>query len=97
MSVVEQVLAADTERSTLMEEEKVLSDEIEAATIAEDSYDESSMKDDAWWLETQTRLGKISESLESCGADAADARVRVILTGLGFTDEMMDGPSTVCV
>eukprot|EP00752_Nemacystus_decipiens_P007516 g6716.t1 len=44
---------------------------------------------------TGSRLAQVGAELEAIGADAAEGTVRKILTGLGFTDEMQDGPTTI--
>lgn len=38
------------------------------------------------------RLAQIGTELDAIGADAAEGKVRKILTGLGFTDEMQVRP-----
>ncbi|CAN0292933.1 unnamed protein product, partial [Ectocarpus fasciculatus] len=40
-------------------------------------------------------LAQVASELDAIGADAAEGTVRKILTGLGFTDEMQDGPTTI--
>ncbi|CAN0171624.1 unnamed protein product, partial [Discosporangium mesarthrocarpum] len=47
------------------------------------------------WTEKTKRLAEVGAQLDSMGADAAEGRVRRILTGLGFTEEMQDGPTTI--
>ncbi|CAB1097949.1 ABC [Ectocarpus sp. CCAP 1310/34] len=50
--------------------------------------------DDDMWAAKSKRLAQVASELDAIGADAAEGTVRKILTGLGFTDEMQDGPTT---
>ena len=52
------------------------------------------VRDAAWWSKSAARLGEVGAALEAAGADGAESTVRKLLAGLGFTEEMMDGPST---
>ncbi|CAN0417386.1 unnamed protein product [Pylaiella littoralis] len=51
--------------------------------------------DDETWAAKSKRLAQVGAELDAIGADAAEGTVRKILTGLGFTDEMQDGPTTI--
>ncbi|CAM9436571.1 unnamed protein product [Ectocarpus sp. 12 AP-2014] len=51
--------------------------------------------DDDMWAAKSKRLAHVASELDAIGADAAEGTVRKILTGLGFTDEMQDGPTTI--
>ncbi|CAM9242873.1 unnamed protein product [Ectocarpus sp. 8 AP-2014] len=51
--------------------------------------------DDDMWAAKSKRLAQVASELDAIGADAAEGTVRKILTGLGFTDEMQDGPTTI--
>jgi ATP-binding cassette subfamily F protein 1 len=84
-SAVAQVLSADTRRTELQAEELKLLD-------AMDSPESTDWSDEEWQGATQ-RLAEVGEELEAIGADGAEGRVRRILIGLGFTDDMQDGPT----
>ena len=45
------------------------------------------------WETKLDRLREVGEDLEARGAEKAEARVRQLLAGLGFSDMVMDGPS----
>jgi len=81
--VVEQVLSADSERTSLLAREAQLLAELEAK--AEEEED-----DEAWWPSTLAELGKVSAEVEASGAATAEPRVRRLLAGLGFTTEMAE-------
>lgn len=44
--------------------------------------------DEAQWADALARLAAVGAELDAMGADAAEGRVRKILTGLGFTESM---------
>ncbi|CAE7782547.1 ABCF4, partial [Symbiodinium microadriaticum] len=46
------------------------------------------------WAVKLKRYAEVGTELEAVGADACEAKVRRILTGLGFTEDMQNGPST---
>ena len=96
MSVTEQVLAADTERASLLTQEKALTAELEAAE-AKDTEAEVSEDSGGWdadtWLSKITNLEEVSAALEACGGWAAEGVVARILAGLGFTPAMAAAPS----
>ncbi len=75
---VDAVLRADKKRWDLKEEEKVLSEAIE-------NGDEDQKKLD--------RLQQVYDELSAMGADAAEAKARRILYGLGFDVEMQTQPT----
>ena len=81
-SVVEDVLAADTKRSALLQEEKDLFDVIENSSDGDDM------------TSTANRLTVVADELDAIGADGAEARARAILSGLGFTEAMVDNSSS---
>jgi len=66
-----------------------------AAALESLSLDASKRGGAAWWSAKLARLAAVGEALDAMGADAAEGTVRGILTGLGFTDAMMEGPSTL--
>lgn len=80
--VVDEVLAADVRRRRLLAEEAELLEKLEA-----DDDDDATAMD-----QLCARLTAIGDELEATGAEAAEARVRQILYGLGFTTYMADGP-----
>lgn len=75
---VEAVLKADSKRWNLLEEEKKLMEAIDAGDESEEKID---------------RLQKVVDELTHMGADAAEAKARRILYGLGFTMEMQTKPT----
>lgn len=80
-SVLEEVLAADTRRLVLLKEEKDLFTALEEEKVADVAA-------------ACNRLGTIAEEYDAIGANDAEARVQAILCGLGFTEAMVDGPSS---
>lgn len=81
ISVVDQVLKADTRRTALLSEEAML-----VAAMEDD-------QDDDWWRVSCARLEELSKELQ--GVDGDEPVVRKILYGLGFSESMMNGPSAV--
>ncbi|OEU13209.1 P-loop containing nucleoside triphosphate hydrolase protein [Fragilariopsis cylindrus CCMP1102] len=81
-TVLEDVLAADKQRSTLLKEEKHLFDVIEKSNDGDDM------------TSTAKRLTVVANELDVIGADGAEARARAILSGLGFTEAMVDNSSS---
>lgn len=75
---VEAVLRADKVRWDLMEEEKVLMTAVDAGDESEEKID---------------RLQHVVDELVNMGADAAEAKARRILYGLGFTIDMQTKPT----
>ena len=86
MACVWQVLAADTTRTRLLSEETELFAIVEGQDSAESS--------DVAWNAAMGRLVEVVEELGAIKADTAEARVRSILTGLGFTSTMQAGGTT---
>mmetsp|Transcript_30519 Transcript_30519/g.32895 ORF Transcript_30519/g.32895 Transcript_30519/m.32895 type:complete len:773 (+) Transcript_30519:131-2449(+) len=84
-SVLEDVLAADTRRLTLLKEEGELFEVLEK--------EEESKNDKNDGILTLSRLVAVTEELEAMGADGAEARARAILCGLGFTEVMVENAS----
>ena len=76
----EAVLEADTVRTSLLAKEAELTQQLEASTgTSAESIAE--------------QLKEVSEELKAIGADSAESRVRRILAGLQFTEEMMRRPT----
>jgi len=92
-SVVQQVLAADSARTALLAEESSLEFEIEAANRAEEAGEAAGTSE--WWAAKLQRLSEFGAQIDASGAEAAEARVRGILTGLGFSEAMMEGSSSL--
>ncbi|KAJ1461841.1 P-loop containing nucleoside triphosphate hydrolase protein [Pelagophyceae sp. CCMP2097] len=88
-SVIDEVLAADKARSALLAEEAELMLFLEADEGEED--DEERDSDEV--MAAAQRLSDLSEELDAAGADTAESKARGILSGLGFTELMMDGAS----
>ena len=81
-TVLEDVLAADTHRLALLQEEKELFEAMEQQTGVDHV------------ASTATRLTAIADELDAIGADGAEARARAILSGLGFTEAMIEDASS---
>ncbi|KAF7456900.1 ATP-binding cassette sub-family F member 1 [Cryptosporidium felis] len=77
-TVIDGVLSIDTERLSLLEEERKLLNKGE-----EDNEDEGSKDDNS------ARLSQIYERLTEIDAYTAENRASVILSGLGFSQEML--------
>ncbi|KAH7648206.1 ABC transporter ATpase [Cryptosporidium bovis] len=77
-TVLESVLSIDTERLSLLEEEKLLT------KVDSDNPDSTSQVQD-----DSDRLNKIYERLNEIDAYTAENRASVILVGLGFTQEAL--------
>jgi len=80
-SVVEEVLAAHTERQKLTKEEAELMEKLEA-----EEHEAAEL------VKMCERLAQVGMELEATGAEAAESQVRQILVGLQFTEKMMEGP-----
>lgn len=101
-SVVNQVLSADKARFALMNEEAALLQAIEeqegfstsAGTGCISSSSTATLWDEDEWSRKLSRFAEVGAELDASGADTCEAKVRRILTGLGFTEAMQDGPST---
>ena len=87
VTLVEQVLAADAERARLLAEADALEAEIDREAEAAAG---GGGWDDATWAERVARLAALSDALAACGADAAEARARRVLIGLGFAPRALD-------
>lgn len=85
--VVEQVLAADEKRAVLMAEEATLLDAL-------DSDGGGDGGDDGALAQAVERLQRVGAELDAMGAYGCEAKVRSVLTGLGFTEAMQDSAST---
>lgn len=110
VSVVEQVLAADTARTELLAEEKAIWSAIGGGGGSCDDVDDkgkdeegdegggegvaSQQWSDEEWASALARLSEIGKRLTAIGADAAEPTVCKILAGLGFTSEMQAGGTT---
>ncbi|CAE7386155.1 ABCF4 [Symbiodinium sp. CCMP2456] len=82
-SAVEEVLAADIRAAELIKREEDLLQKLEDMETAMEKGEEVSAED----LERmRSDLENTSAELEAIGADSAEARVRKILCGLGFTN-----------
>jgi ATPase subunit of ABC transporter with duplicated ATPase domains len=100
-SVVAQVLAADERRAALLAEEaellRLFDLQSEAEEAGEDNEGGASRGPDAasWsegeWQARLERFAALGDELQASGADSCEARVRGILTGLGFSEAMMEG------
>lgn len=75
---VESVMKADKVRWDLLEEEKTLMESIDAGDESEEKIE---------------RLQEVTNQLTNMGSDAAEAKARRILFGLGFTMEMQTKPT----
>lgn len=86
--VVDEVIRADTERARLLAEEAQLLSQLDTFDL---SGSEEADAAEALAAACQ-RLTAVGDALEASGAEAAEARVRRILCGLGFTKAMVEGP-----
>jgi len=81
-SVLEDILSADKRRTELLKEEKELFDALEEEDKGGGvNVDMSVMV---------TKVMAVADELDAIGSDSAEARVRAILSGLGFTDTMIE-------
>ncbi|CAF1118064.1 unnamed protein product [Adineta ricciae] len=71
------LLMADTKRLSLLEEQKKLEAQLETSSDSE----------------LQDKLRHVYDELKAINADAAEPKARRILSGLGFTSEMISRPS----
>ena len=102
VSVLQAVLEADVERNSLIEEEKVLMKRLEAADDGGEEGEsaaakleklKSSNSDDAFNADLK-RLEEVNSRLQILGSDSAESRASMILFGLQFTAEMIEGPTS---
>lgn len=92
-SVVNQVLSADVRRAALLcEEQQLLSDFEFQEKLSLDSAPNA--WSDEEWRNKLARFGVVGQQLDAMGSDSSESKVRRILTGLGFSEAMQDGPST---
>lgn len=94
VSVVEQVLQADTVRTALLSEEKSLWTAIDSSQDEDAGSNQTLEWSDEDWAKNLGRLAEIAKELVAIGADAAEAKVCRILSGLGFTSAMQAGGTT---
>jgi ATP-binding cassette subfamily F protein 1 len=95
-SVVEQVLAADERRGFLLSEEERIMKIIDSGNDDDFNYGTNSGNLSNEDLEKAVvRLQSISSELDAIGAYSSEAKVRKILTGLGFSDQMQNGGSLI--
>ena len=83
-TVLNVVLNSDVERNQLLASEKNL--------LAE--QDSCAGEDIERIQQIEMELGKVYERMTQIGADSAEARATMILTGLQFTEEMQNKPTT---
>jgi len=83
-TVADAVLSADRRRALILREEARLMEEMEGEGSAQWS--------DAMWEEKVKRLQELGDEAEALDAHGAEARVRIVLSGLGFKPEEADLP-----
>mmetsp|Transcript_21095 Transcript_21095/g.42235 ORF Transcript_21095/g.42235 Transcript_21095/m.42235 type:complete len:755 (+) Transcript_21095:293-2557(+) len=88
-SVLATVLTADVERSTLITEEKEILDRLEK----DGKTKESAAENEAFAADLE-RLDAIYGRLSLIGGATAESRAATILSGLQFTNEMQNGPTS---
>ena len=85
-SVLEEVLTADTQRIMLLKQEEELLVALENHNDDETAADTTNSS-----IETLvTKLQALGDQLEAVGSERAEAKARSILSGLGFTETMVD-------
>jgi len=84
-SAVDEVLAADTRTADLLKREAACVKKLEEAEIRMNEGTGEQWTDEDW-ENARVELTTIAADLEAYGADSAEARVRKILCGLGFTN-----------
>lgn len=108
ISVLQAVIDADVERNSLIEEEKRLLQRLEGDGVkTDDGVSVKAKLDklkalrkdyvndaDATFNADIKRLDEVYERLQILGADAAESRAGMILTGLQFTPSMQNGPTS---
>jgi len=82
-TAVEEVLAADETTVSLLSQEQELSAKLEQAGKRMEDGDETVTAE--FLSHTQQELSRVSAELEASGADSCPAKVRKILSGLGFS------------
>jgi len=103
VSVLDTVLAADVERNTLMEEEKSILARLETEAPVDEGGDnlsnrmeklKSSIPADDKFAADLKRLDEVYGRLAIIGADNAKTRAATILSGLQFSNDMQNGPTS---
>lgn len=84
--VVDEVIASDRRRKQLLQREAELLSKLESQAEEVEASELQKLCDE---------LTSVAQDLEAAGAEAAEARVRKILCGLGFSNAMIDGPVNV--
>lgn len=92
-TAINSVLKADKRRAELMKEEKKLTEILEKDDDEENSNSETDDDGHDKMHLAAMDLNKVQEELNIIKADAAEGKARRILSGLGFTTEMMDKPT----
>ena len=93
-SVVEVVMESDVERMMLLAQEQEILERQDKRS-EEDSEGAAESAEDAKAAEEDSeKLQKVYERLEAIGASSAEARARMILAGLQFTEEQANGPTS---
>jgi len=82
MRAIDAVIKADTKRTALLDEEKQLMDKLDNAKLSE--AESEAITD---------RLKEVGVEMQARGVDQAEATVRKILSGLGFTAKMQEQPT----
>eukprot|EP00915_Cephaloidophora_sp_WS-2016_P000133 GHVH01000217.1.p1 GENE.GHVH01000217.1~~GHVH01000217.1.p1 ORF type:complete len:716 (+),score=184.61 GHVH01000217.1:26-2173(+) len=93
-SIVDQVKLSHHRREALLEEERAILNEMDLQyRLGKEDVELDDevvvLWDIAKWLEKNERLDDVIIQLGIIGSDGADAKIRQILKGLGFTDQMM--------
>jgi ATP-binding cassette, subfamily F, member 3 len=97
-TVLEAVLEADVERTTLLKEEKELTARLEGNGLSveemtiEARQKQIAEKSSDQFSEDMKKLKDIYDRLTLLGADNAQSRAAAILSGLQFTEEMQNSP-----
>lgn len=86
--VYQQVLLADTQRELYAQQLQKLEEQIQQ----QESQEGRGWTEDEW-RNCVERYVQVGEQWEASGADSREAKVRRILTGLGFTVGMQEGGS----
>ena len=86
-TAINSVLKSDKRRAELLKEEKRLTDILEKEDSENEEYDDDKTH------ETVMNLNKVQDELNIIKADAAEGKARRILSGLGFTPDMMEKPT----
>ncbi|KAA8494144.1 ABC transporter F family member 3 [Porphyridium purpureum] len=86
---LECVLDADEQRARLLDEEAELTE-----ALGDQATDEAPTSGASERVVLENRLKEVYAQLEMTGADTATARAAAILSGLGFTEQMQQKPSS---